>query len=136
MSITQNETITNFFNELGIPVTHTNFQLEKLVAADSRFLRDLKLNVANVLGSSNLTKKEAYLLAFAVAVNQKNEVLQSAFEALAKKEETNDVEIAEAIACTAIMNTNNIFYRFLCIQSFEIKSGTKSNDLNRISPLH
>lgn len=112
MSIIQNETIANFFNELGIPATHTSYPLEKLVATDSRFLRDLKLNVASVLNSSNFTKKEAYLLAFAVATNQKHEVLQNAFETLARKEEANDADIAETIACTAVMNTNNIFYRF------------------------
>jgi alkyl hydroperoxide reductase subunit D len=112
MSIFQNETIASFFNELGIPATHTSFQLEKLVAADSRFLRDLKLNVANVLGSNHFTKKEAFLLALAVANNQKNEVLQTVFEALARKEEANDAEIAETIACTAVMNINNVFYRF------------------------
>ena len=112
MSIIQNETVANFFSELGIPSSHTSFQLEKLVAADSRFLRDLKLNVANVLGSNNFTKKEAFLLALAVATNQKNDVLQHSFEAMAKKEEANDAEIAETIACTAVMNINNVFYRF------------------------
>lgn len=108
----QNETVINFFQELGVPADFHSLSIEKLAVADSRFLRDLKLNVANVLGSANMTKKEAYLLAFAVAVNQKTEVLMNAFETRAKNEGATDAEIAEAVACTAVMNINNIFYRF------------------------
>ncbi|HRO42848.1 MAG TPA: carboxymuconolactone decarboxylase family protein [Flavipsychrobacter sp.] len=112
MDISQNETVVNFFTDLGIDLTHTSHSLQVLVAADSRFLRDLKLNVSSVLGSSNMTRKEAYLLALSVAVNQKHEVLMKAFEKLAKNEGTSDAEIAETHACTGVMNVNNAFYRF------------------------
>jgi alkyl hydroperoxide reductase subunit D len=112
MDISQNETIANFFNDLGLDTSHTSHSLEQLVAADSRFLRDTKLNVSSVLGSSNMNRQEAYLLALSVAVNQKHEVLTKAFEALAKKEGTSDAIIAETHACTGIMNVNNVFYRF------------------------
>ncbi len=112
MSIAQNETITNFFNDLGIAADHTTYPLEKLAAVDSRFLRDLKLNVSSVLGSSNMNRKEAYLLALSVAVNEKHEILMKAFENLAVKEGANEAEIAETHACTAVMGVNNIFYRF------------------------
>jgi len=112
MDISQNETISSFFGDLGIPLTHSSISLQKLVAADSRFLRDLKLNVNNVLGSSNLTRKEAYLLALSVAVNEKNEILMQAFETGALKEGASEAEIAETHACTAVMNVNNVFYRF------------------------
>lgn len=112
MDISQNETIVNFFNDLGISPSHTSIGLQKLVATDSRFLRDLKLNVSNVLGSANMSKKEAYLLALSVAINEKHEVLINAFEALAVKEGASDVEVAETHACTAVMNVNNVFYRF------------------------
>jgi alkyl hydroperoxide reductase subunit D len=112
MDISQNETIVNFFNDLGINTSHTSHSLEQLVAADSRFLRDTKLNVSSVLGSSNMNKQEAYLLALSVAVNQKHEVLTKAFENLAKNEGASDAIIAEAHACTGVMNINNVFYRF------------------------
>lgn len=107
-----NETIQNLFADLNIPADYKSESLEKLAAVDSRYLKDLKLNVGTVLKSSNINKKEAYLLALAVAVNEKSTLLISAFEALAKKEEASDAEIAEIHACTSLMNTNNIFYRF------------------------
>jgi alkyl hydroperoxide reductase subunit D len=112
MDINQNETVANFFADLGIAPTHTSIGLQKLVAVDSRFLRDLKLNVSSVLGSANMTKKEAYLLALSVAINEKHQVLIKAFEALSVKEGATEAEIAETHACTSVMNVNNIFYRF------------------------
>lgn len=107
-----NETIQNLFADLNIPADYKSESLEKLAAVDSRYLKDLKLNVGTVLKSTNINKKEAYLLALAVAVNEKSTLLISAFEALARKEEASDAEIAEIHACTSLMNTNNIFYRF------------------------
>lgn len=112
MYISQNETIRNFFADLGIDASHTSHSLEQLVAADSKFIRDLKLNVASVLGSSNMNRKEAYLLALSVAVNEKHDVLMKTFENKAKAEGASDAEIAETHACTAVMNVNNVFYRF------------------------
>jgi len=107
-----NETIQNLFTDLHIPADYKSTGLEKLAAADSRYLKDLKLNIGAVLKSTNLTKKEAYLLALSVAVNEKSEVLISAFETLAGNEEATKEEIAEVHACTSLMNTNNVFYRF------------------------
>ena len=107
-----NETVAGLFDALGIEPAHTSISLQKLSAADSRFLKDLKLNVATVLGSSNMNRKEACLLALSVAVNEKHEVLINAFEQLAVKEGATVVEIAEVHTCTALMNTNNVFYRF------------------------
>jgi alkyl hydroperoxide reductase subunit D len=107
-----NETIQNLFTDLQIPLDYKSVGLEKLAAVDSRYLKDLKLNIGAVLKSTNLTKKEAYLLALSVAVNEKSEVLINAFETLASKEEATKEEIAEVHACTSLMNTNNVFYRF------------------------
>lgn len=107
-----NETINSIFTELGIDATHDNIGIQRLAAVDSKFLRDLKLNVATVLNSSNYTKKETALLALAIAVNEKNEVLIAAFGDRAQKEGATEAELAETHACTALMNTNNIFYRF------------------------
>ncbi|MEI8278887.1 MAG: carboxymuconolactone decarboxylase family protein [Bacteroidota bacterium] len=112
MSAVQNETITNFLADLGIDASHSSPTLLALAAVDSKAIRDLKLNVAAVLGGANINKKEAYLLALAVAVNEKNAVLIQAFEALAKKESATNAEIAETHACTLVMSTNNVFYRF------------------------
>jgi len=107
-----NETIQNLFADLNIPGDYKSGGLEKLAAADNRFLKDLKLNVAAVLKSNNLNKKEAALLALSVAANERSGLLVSAFETMAKNEGAHDGEIAEIHACTALMNTNNVFYRF------------------------
>ena len=112
MHITEHETVANFFTDLGIDSTHTSHSLEHLAAADSRFLRDLKLNVSGVLGSQHMNRKETSLLALAVAVNQKHEVLMRTFETMAAGEGASAAEIAETHACTAVMNVNNVFYRF------------------------
>lgn len=112
MEIIQNETIQNLFRDLGIAPEHTTPSLQALAAADSRFIKDLKLNVSTVLGSANLTRKEALLLALAVAVNERQEILVHAFGQLAATEGASEAEIAEIHACTALMVTNNVFYRF------------------------
>jgi alkylhydroperoxidase AhpD family core domain len=107
-----NETLTNMFADLGIDASHTNQGLQILSATDSKFLRDLKLNVSGVLNSKNLTKKEAALLALSTAVNEKNHPLIAAFTNMALKEGAAEAEVSETHACTALMNTNNVFYRF------------------------
>jgi alkyl hydroperoxide reductase subunit D len=107
-----NETIQNLFADLHIDTNYLPESLSKLAAVDSRFLKDLKLNVGAVLKSNNLTKKEAFLLALAVVANEKSTLLINGFESLAKAEGATDAEIAEVHACTSLMNANNIFYRF------------------------
>lgn len=111
MSI-QHETTTGLLSNLGIDPLHTSPALEQLTAADSRFLRDLKLNVSSVLSSASLTKQEAFLLALSVAANEKHTILIQAFTQLATNEGATAAAIAETHACTAVMNVNNIFYRF------------------------
>lgn len=107
-----NETITAIYTELGIDINHKSSSLEAIAQSDSRFLKDLKLNINGVLKSANFSKKETVLLALAVAVNQKNEVLIQAFTQMATQEEATANEIAEIHACTSLMNANNILYRF------------------------
>ena len=108
----ENETIQNMFLELGISADHTSKSLNSLAAVNHKYIRDLKLNVSGVLGSSNMTRKETSLLALAVAVNEKNDTLIAAFEGLATKEGASADEIAETHGCTSLMGVNNIFYRF------------------------
>jgi alkyl hydroperoxide reductase subunit D len=98
--------------DLGLGGEQVSENLRLLAQTDARYLRDLKVNVNNVLGSENLSKKEAYLLALSVAVNEKNTVLQKAFEQLAANEGSTDKEIAEVLSCTSLLNANNVYYRF------------------------
>lgn len=108
----QHETIQSFFTDLGLDANHTSPSLETLAANDSRFLRDLKLNVSGVLNGNNIAKKDASLLALSVAINEKNAPLIDAFARMAAANGATEAEIAEAHACVGVMVTNNVFYRF------------------------
>jgi alkyl hydroperoxide reductase subunit D len=111
--VLQNETFNNLLNDLQIANYIPSANVQALILAESRFIKDLKINVSNVLNNTQyLNRKEAVLIALAVAVNEKFTLLQESFTTLAKEAGATDAEIAEIIACTALMNTNNIFYRF------------------------
>jgi alkyl hydroperoxide reductase subunit D len=100
------------FQELGLPTDQLSEPLKVLAAADARYLKDVKININNALNAESLGKKAAYLLAYAIAVNEKNVLLQTAFEKGAKAQEATDKELAEVISCTSLMNANNVYYRF------------------------
>ena len=99
-------------NEIGLGEEQVSSQLQLLANTDARYLKDLKINVTNALSAETLTKKEAYLLAYAVAVNEKNEKLQQAFSTLATQNEANEKELAEVMSCTSLLSANNVYYRF------------------------
>lgn len=99
-------------NEIGLGEAELSPSLQLLAQTDARYLKDLKINVTNALNAETLTKKEAYLLAYAVAVNEKNEKLQQAFSSLATQNEANEKELAEVVSCTSLLSANNVYYRF------------------------
>jgi len=107
-----NETLQNMLQDLGVDPSYTSPGLASLTAVNSRYLKDLKLNVSSTLGSSNMTRKEAYLVALSVAATEKHNVLIAAFEKLAEKEGATVEEIAETHGCASLLSLNNIFYRF------------------------
>ena len=98
--------------DLGIDSSYSSPSLLAMANGNSRYLKELKLNVATVLGSANLGRKDALLLALSVAANEKDETLVGAFERLAIKEGANEAELGEVHACVSLMNVNNIVYRF------------------------
>jgi alkyl hydroperoxide reductase subunit D len=109
----QNETFVNLLNELNIPNYTPSANAQVLLNTEARFIKDLKINVSNVLNNAQyLSRKESLLLALSIAINEKYDLLKEAFTTLAKEAGASDSEISEIIACTALMNTNNIFYRF------------------------
>ena len=112
METIQNETVVNLFADLGIDPTHSSLSLQRLAEQDSKYLRDLKLNVSAVLNSKNISKKDSSLLALSVAVNEKNTTLMIAFENMARSQGASETEIAEVHSLTSLMNANNMFYRF------------------------
>lgn len=112
-AIIQNETFNNLLNDLGIAAYEPSSNVEALVNAEARYIKDLKINVGNAINNTQyLNKKEALLLALAVAINEKFDPLKESFTQKAKEEGATDAEIAEIVAITSLMNTNNVFYRF------------------------
>lgn len=107
-----NETIAGIYAELGIPQEHQSVSLNAIAQTESRFLKDLKLNVSGVLKSAHFSKKETALLALSVAVNQKHKVLVQAFTEMAATEGATADEIGEIHACASLMSANNVLYRF------------------------
>jgi lipoyl-dependent peroxiredoxin subunit D len=109
----ENETFTNLLNDLNITNYQPSQNALQLLKVEARFIKDLKINTGNVLNNTqHLNRKEAYLLAYAVAVNERFDLLKESFSNIAKQEGATDNELAEIVACTSLMNTNNVFYRF------------------------
>jgi lipoyl-dependent peroxiredoxin subunit D len=106
------DSATDFLKEFGIAEQHISDDLKLLAETNSRYLRDLKINVNNALQAVTLVKKEAYLLAFAVAINEKNAILKKAFANLARNEGASNEEFAEIVSCTSLQSANNIYYQF------------------------
>ncbi len=98
--------------DLGINETSVSENLQLLQKADSRYLKDVKVSLSTALGAETLTRKEAFFIALSIAVNEKNDLLKNAFISKAEAEGATEKEIAEVIACTSLMNANNIYYRF------------------------
>lgn len=108
----QNETLVSLFEQLNISEDNVSAELVKLADADSKYLKDLKINVQNSLNYPNLTKKESALLALSIALNEKNTVLIPVFEQMAADNGASAEELAETVAVVSMMNVNNVFYRF------------------------
>jgi alkyl hydroperoxide reductase subunit D len=112
-TLIQNETFNNMLNDLQIPDYTPSATAQQLLQVESRYIKDLKINVSNVLNNTQyLNKKEALLLAYAVAVNEKFDLLKDTFYKQAQEAGATDAELAEIVSCTSLMNANNIFYRF------------------------
>jgi alkyl hydroperoxide reductase subunit D len=109
---TTGSTKDSLYKEVNLPAEFESVLIDKLAALDHRYLKDLKINVGNVLKSQTLTRKEALLIALSVAVNEKNAALIAAIEELVVAEGADEKEIAEVTACVSLMNANNVFYRF------------------------
>ncbi len=107
-----NETKSDLLKDLTLSEEETSSSLETIASTNHRYLRDLRINLKNVLSSPNLTPKESYLLALAVAVNERNEKLKSSFTNFAKSNGATDEEISETHSCASQLAINNVFYRF------------------------
>jgi alkyl hydroperoxide reductase subunit D len=109
----QNETFTNLLTDLKLDDYTPSLNAQSLLNVESKYIKDLKINTGNVLSNTQyLNRKEALLLALAVAANEKSVELKQSFISLSTEAGATEAEIAETFACTSLMNTNNVFYRF------------------------
>ncbi len=97
---------------LNLPESYSNQVLESLSKADSRYIRDLKVNFKNTLTSEKLTEKETALIGLSIAVNENNSVLTTYFVDLATSKEASESEVADTVACASLLASNNVLYRF------------------------
>lgn len=106
------ETKVDLLQDLRISPTTSLELLNEMVEAKSKYIKDLRINLKNAMGASELSLKEAALIALAIAVNEKNVVLRKSFTQIALENEASSEEVAEAIACASLLAVNNVFYRF------------------------
>lgn len=129
------ETKQDLLQDLHLPADAVYASLEAMVQGESAYLRDLRINLKNTLQSANLSLKEAYLLALAIAVNEKNAPLRESFTKLAAENGATEAEVAEIHACTSLLSVNNVFYRFrhfMKKESYQSKpAGIKMNIMVR-----
>ncbi|HEU0227968.1 MAG TPA: carboxymuconolactone decarboxylase family protein [Arachidicoccus soli] len=112
-NLVENETFNNLVNLLNLKEYQIQPTAETLINTNARYIKDLKINVSNVLNNTQfLSSKETILLAYAVAVNEKNNLLKESFVAKAEEIGITQEEFAEVISLTSLMNVNNIYYRF------------------------
>ncbi|MEZ0609730.1 carboxymuconolactone decarboxylase family protein [Fibrella sp. WM1] len=125
MTITRTDTATSILTNLGLAPEADYPVLDAM--GESKYLRDLKINVGNVLNNStNLSAKESRLLALSVAANEKHQPLIDAFTEAAKQAGATDAEVAETLACTSLLSTNNIYYRFRHFANKEVYTNAQA----------
>ena len=107
-----NETKLDLLKDIGLDENEHFPNLDLMSEGETRFLRDLRINLKNALGSENLNPKEAYLIAAAIAANESHKQITNAFINHARENGASDAEIAEALACASMLATNNVLYRF------------------------
>jgi alkyl hydroperoxide reductase subunit D len=110
--MSMNETKIDLLKDLGLNEEHKFDNLEIMATGETKFLRDLRINLKNTLSSENFNLKEAYMIALAIAVNEKHKILIDSFTAFAKQNGATDADIAEVYACASTLAINNVYYRF------------------------
>ncbi|NCS89735.1 MAG: alkylhydroperoxidase [Ignavibacteria bacterium CG2_30_36_16] len=106
------ETKNDLLKDLGIAGETIFNSLDKMVDGETKYVKDLRINLKNTINSGHLSFKETYLIAGAVAVNEKVKLLANAFLNKAEENGATPAEVAETIACASLLATNNVFYRY------------------------
>jgi lipoyl-dependent peroxiredoxin subunit D len=107
------ETRKDLLADLGLSAETHFGSLDAFVKGDHKYIRDLRVNLKMTLESASLGgKKNAYLIALGIAVNERSNPLIHSFTEAARKEGATDADIAEVHAIASLLATNNVFYRF------------------------
>jgi lipoyl-dependent peroxiredoxin subunit D len=107
-----NETAQEILAMLGLDASSAASALNITSEANSKYLKDLKVNFKTALKTDNLSEKEAALIGIAIATNEKHEGLILYFKQLSLDSGANIEEIADSVACASLLSSNNVFYRF------------------------
>lgn len=111
--MTESTELTNeLLQSLHIDTAYRTDSLSLLEKGESRYLRDLKLNLSSTLTSEHLSTKECALIGLATAVNNNNALLTQFFTRYAEGQGATAAETGEAAGCASLLASNNIFYRF------------------------
>jgi alkyl hydroperoxide reductase subunit D len=106
------EIINEILQSLGIDEAYRTDSLTLLEKGESRYLRDLKLNLASTLTSEHLSTKECALIGLSTAINNNNSLLTQFFTHYAEEQGATAAETGEAAGCASLLASNNVFYRF------------------------
>ncbi|MEQ8323986.1 MAG: carboxymuconolactone decarboxylase family protein [Vicingaceae bacterium] len=110
--ITVNETAAELLTLLGLASNQITDPLNVLGLVDSKYLRDLKMNVKTVLKGEMLSDKEISLLAYGACINEKSDTLAQFFKNRSTEHGASPEELSEVVSCTSLLSSNNVFYRF------------------------
>ena len=78
------ETRQDLLNDLHLSENDSSSSLDQLVRGDSRYIRDLRMNLKGIYKSKVLSEKEVSLLALAIAANNRNETLKNTYTVKAR----------------------------------------------------
>ena len=106
------EIINEILQSLGIDIAYRNNSLTLLEKGESRYLRDMKLNLSSTLTSDHLSPKECGLIGLSTAINNNNILLTAFFTRYAEEQGATPGETGEAAGCASLLASNNVFYRF------------------------
>ena len=112
-AVANTEDIKNdLLEDLGLSKDYNTSGLTALVEGESRYVKDLRVNLKNTLKSEHISEKETALIALAIATNFKNEPLKAHFRQLAQTHKATEEELGDTLACASLLAANNVFYRF------------------------
>ncbi|HTE01908.1 MAG TPA: carboxymuconolactone decarboxylase family protein [Mucilaginibacter sp.] len=106
------EIINELLQSLNIDTAYRTDSLTLLEKGESRYLRDLKLNLTSTLTSEHLSTKECALIGLSTAINNNNQPLTQYFTRYAEEQGATVAETGEAAGCASLLASNNVFYRF------------------------